>query len=97
MIADRQVTPAQLERRSTSSDVRVILQGPVGSAAGNTLTILGVGVGVDFGGASQFRDVNDAPLMRAAFLAAASAGTLVKVRGDRSGGGVAWSEAELED
>ena len=95
MIADRQVTPAQLERRSTSSDVRVILQGPVGSAAGNTLTILGVGV--DLGGASQFRDVNDAPLTRAAFLAAASAGTLVKVRGDRSGGGVAWSEAELED
>lgn len=89
------VLALEVELRSTSSDSRVILQGPVASAAGNTLTILGIGV--DLGSVSQFRDLNDAPLTRAAFLAAAPVGTLVKVRGDRSGGGVAWSEAELED
>lgn len=89
------VLALEVELRSTSGDSRVILQGPVTSAAGNTLTILGVGV--DLSGVSQFRNLDDTPLTRAAFLAAASAGTLVKVRGDLSGAGVAWSEAELED
>jgi hypothetical protein len=36
-------------------------------------------------------------MTRHAFRAAATAGTLVKVRGDRSGAVVAWDEAELED
>jgi hypothetical protein len=85
----------ELELREPGGDSRVILQGPVDTASGNTLTILGIGV--DTSGISQFRNLADAAIDRATFLAAATAGTLVKVRGDRSGGGVAWSEIELED
>ncbi len=93
--ANNSILALELELRSTSSDSRVILQGPVAAATGNTLTILGVAV--DTSAISQFRDIADAAISRAAFLAAATPGTLVKARGDHSGGGVAWSEIELED
>jgi hypothetical protein len=56
-----------------------------------------LGIAIDLNGISQFRDLSDAPLTRDAFSSAASAGTLVKVRGDRSGARVDWDEIELED
>ncbi len=93
--ANGSILALELELRDVGGDSRVILQGPVGAASGNTLTILGVGV--DTSAISQFRNLSDAAIDRTTFLAAATPGTLVKVRGDRSGGGVAWSEIELED
>jgi Domain of unknown function (DUF5666) len=93
--ANGSILALELELRSVNSDSRVILQGPVDAVSGNTLTILGVAV--DTSGISQFQNLSGAAIDRAAFLAAATTGTLVKVRGDLSGGGVAWSEIELED
>src|SRR6267378_4306715 len=86
------VIATEVERRS--ADPRVELQGPIQSIAGATpnqiVTILGVAV--DTTGV-VFEDVN-----RATFFAQAVVGTLVKARGTLvGGGGVTWSEMELED
>jgi Domain of unknown function (DUF5666) len=85
----------EVERRSTASDTRTILQGPVGTATGTRLTVLGVAI--DTSTISQFSNLADAAIDRAAFLDAATPGRLVKARGERAGSGVAWSEIELED
>jgi Domain of unknown function (DUF5666) len=92
--ANGSVLAMELELRSQSSDSRVILQGPI-DGSGTSRTVLGIAI--DLNGISQFRDLADAPLTRDAFSTAASAGTLVKVRGDRSGASVDWDEIELED
>lgn len=84
-----------LELDDRGADTRVELQGPVSTVAGSSITILGITV--DLNSVSQFRDLSDASITRAAFLAAVSQGTLVKLRGDRSGATVTWSEAGLED
>ncbi len=84
-----------LELDDRSADTRIELQGPVSTLAGTSITILGITV--DMNNVSQFRDLSDAAITRAAFLAAATPGTLVKLRGDRSGPTVTWSEAGLED
>lgn len=84
-----------LELDDRSADTRIELQGPVSVVNGSSITILGIAV--DMAGVSQFRDLSDAAITRAAFLAAATPGTLVKLRGDRSGATVTWSEAGLED
>src|SRR6267143_3419344 len=82
----------EVEKRSP--DTRVELQGPIQSITGATpnqiVTILGVAV--DTTGV-VFEDVN-----RATFFAQAVVGTLVKARGTLvGGGGVTWSEMEVED
>jgi len=86
------VIASEIEKRS--ADPRVELQGPIQSITGASpnqiVTILGVAV--DTTGV-VFEDVN-----RAAFFAQAVVGTLVKARGTLGGGGgVTWSEMELED
>lgn len=78
-----------------SADTQVELQGPVSAVAGTSITILGVTV--DMNAVSQFQDLSDAAITRAAFLAAVTPGTLVKLTGDLAGTAVVWSEAELED
>jgi Domain of unknown function (DUF5666) len=78
------------------ADNRVEIRGPVQSINGTTsLTILGLSV--DNGSASEFRDLSDALLSRASFYAAVKVGTLVQARGDLSGGSVGWKQMELED
>jgi hypothetical protein len=86
------VIATEMERRS--ADPRVELQGPIQSITGASpnqiVTILGVAV--DTTGV-VFEDVN-----RATFFSQAVVGTLVKARGTLiGGGGVTWSEMELED
>ncbi len=86
------VIASEVERRSPAT--RVELQGPIQSISGTSpnqiVTILGVAV--DTTGVI-FEDVN-----RATFFAQAVVGTLVKARGTLvGGGGVTWSEMELED
>lgn len=93
------VLALELRRRSTAPASRVILQGTVSAVSGTTsLTVLGVGVDTSTIADADFQGVNDQTIGRAAFFAAASRGTLVKVRGDLgAGGGVVWDEIELED
>jgi Domain of unknown function (DUF5666) len=96
--ADGSILALEVELRSTSSDSRLILQGPVGSVTGTTsLTILGVAVDTTTIAEGEFRNVGDAPIGRAAFFAAATPGTLVKARADRRGGTAVWEQIELED
>ena len=62
------------------------------------LTLLGLTIDTSGIADNEFKGLNDAPLGRAAFLAAVQAGTVVKLRGTLGGGNaVAWNQAELED
>ena len=92
------VVATELERRSTSSDSRVIVQAPVTSlTAPASVTLLGVVVNISSILDSDFKSVSDAVLGRTGFFAAVRVGTLVKFRGRLSGSTVVWEEAELED
>ena len=91
------IIASEIEKRST--DTRVELQGPIESIAGSSgsevVTILGVPVNTS---SISFRDIDDSGITRAAFFARAVVGKLVKGRGDLGGGGgINWSEMELED
>lgn len=92
------VVATEFERRSTSSDTRVILQAPVTAfTAPNSLTLLGVVVNTNTIADSDFKSVSDTSTGRSNFFAALRVGTLVKVRGRLSGAAVVWEEAELEN
>lgn len=71
------VLAALLEREDPDTDTE--LQGFVTAVAAPTLTILGVDIQTD--GATQFRDVNDAPISAGEFFSAVAAGSLVKADG----------------
>ena len=82
-----------------SPDTRVELQSAIeainGASPSQVVTILGVNVNTT---GVEFKDVDNSVITREAFFAKAGVGTLVKARGDLSGGGaVNWSELELED
>src|SRR5258706_110510 len=89
------VVATEVEKRSPDS--RVELQGPIQSITSanpnQVVRILGVDVDTT---AISFRDIDDSAIARAAFFAKAIVGKLVKARGTL-GGGVTWSEMELED
>lgn len=95
------VLAIELERRSVSADSRVILEGPVSAVGGtSTLTILGVVVNTATVPDSEFKNLADVPIGRAAFFAAIGGGTnlAVKARGTLgAGGAVTWQQMELED
>jgi hypothetical protein len=91
------VIATEVEKRSP--DTRVELQGPIQSITGTDpnqfVRILGVDVDTT---AISFRDTDDSAIARAAFFAKAVVGKLVKARGTLGGGGgINWSEMELED
>jgi len=91
------IIASEIEKRST--DTRVELQGPIQSITGTdpnqVVRILGVDVDTT---AISFRDIDDSAIARAAFFAKAVVGKLVKARGTLGGGGgISWSEMELED
>lgn len=93
--ANNTVIATEIERRSTSSDTRVILQSSVSAfTAGTSVTLLGVTVNT--AGVSQFRDASDAAITSQAFYAGIRVGSIVKVRGDLAGLGIGWSEVEIE-
>lgn len=88
----------EVEQRSVAANNRVILQGPVAPVTGTTsLTILSNVVDTSAVDESEFKNLADAPIGRAAFFAALTTGSLVKARGSLSGAGVAWDQMELED
>lgn len=96
--ANGSILALELEVRSTSSDSRLIVQGPVGTVNGTTsLTVLGVTVDTTTIAEADFKSLSDASIGRAAFFAAAPAGTLVKARADRRSGTNVWDQIELED
>lgn len=93
------VLAIELERRSTSGDSRVIVQGAVTATSGtSTLTILGVVVDTSTVSDANFRNLADTAIGRTAFFAAIAGdgSTLVKARGSLGGGGVTWDQMELE-
>lgn len=78
------------------------IQGPVTAISGNTLTILGIGIDTstiantdDSTGESNF-EIEDAPVSRAAFLAALGVGDIVKAKARISAGNLTWKEIEIE-
>jgi len=91
------VIATEIERISIASDNRVELQGPIQSITGadpnQVVRILGVDVNT---AGIVFQDVNQSVITRTAFFAKAVVGTLVKARGTLGGGGINWSEMELE-
>lgn len=89
------VIATRIELRSASDDVD--LQGPVQAAANPALTILGVTVSTAGLSEDEFKGRSDSSIGRTAFFNALSVGTVVKVKGRFSGGGVVWREAELEE
>ena len=92
------VIATELERRSTSSDVRVILQAPVSAISGtSSVTLLGVVANTASVADNEFKDVSDTPIGRAAFYAAIKVGSLVKARADLGGTGLVWNQVEIED
>jgi len=93
------VIATEIDRTSTTPDNRVELQGPIQSITGTSpnqvVTILGVSVNT---AGVVFQDIDDSVITRDAFFAKAVVGTLVKARGSlNGGGGINWSEMELED
>ncbi len=96
--ANNSILALELELRSTSSDSRLILQGPIGTVTGTTsLTILGVTVDTTTIADSEFKNLSDASIGRAAFFAAVKPGMLVKARADRRSGANVWDQIELEN
>ncbi len=96
--ANNVILALELELRDAGGDSRLILQGPVGSVSGtSSLTILGVTVDTTTIADNEFKNLADASIGRSAFFAAATPGTLVKARADRSSGTAVWDQIELED
>lgn len=78
-----------------NADPRLILQGPVEAiSAGSNLTTMGIVI--DTGSVTQFRDVDDTSVSAATFYSLIDLNSIVKVRDDNSTGGVAWDNAEIE-
>ncbi len=87
------------EVEKLSPDTRVELQGPIQSITGadpsQVVRILGIDVDTT---AISFHDIDDSVITRAAFFTKAVVGKLVKARGTLGGGGgINWSEMELEN
>jgi hypothetical protein len=96
-IGNNTVMATEIERRSTTPDSRVILQGPTSSVANPSLTILGVVVDTSTVADSEFKDLRDAVVGRAVFFNSLAVGDAVKARGDLRNGVIRWDQMELED
>jgi hypothetical protein len=97
--AGNTIVATELEQRSISSDSRVIVQAPVDALSGtNSVTLLGSIVATTSGvPESEFKNISDAPIGRAAFYAAIKVGSLVKARADLIGSALVWNQMEIED
>ncbi len=95
--AGNTVIATEVELRSTTSDSRIIVQGPTSAVANPNLTILGVAVDTSGVADADFQDVREASIGRTAFFAALSVGDAVKARGDLRSGSIRWDQMELED
>ncbi len=92
------VLATSIDEDDPNTDVE--LQGPIDSSpppSNPTLSILGVSINTSGLGDADFEDVDETVLGRAAFFAAATPTTLVKVSGTLSGTIVTWEDASLEE
>ena len=89
IIADR------IDDASSGGGARDIFQAQVDARTGDVLTMLGTTVDTSTVPNNEFRDANDTPITRAAFLATAVPGKIVKVRDDDLNG--TWDKAEVEN
>ena len=87
---------SEFELRSVSADPRVELQAAVSAFDAATTSLTLQGVVVNTAAVTTFRDASGAATTSAAFYAALKVGSVVKVRGSRSGNNVIWDQAELE-
>lgn len=85
----------EIKDASSGGGARDILQARVESISGDVLTMLSIPVDLSSVPANEFHDDNDIQITKAAFLAAISNGTVVKVRNKDLDGN--WDEAELEN
>jgi len=99
LAASNTVIATELELRSSASDSRVILQGPVDALVNpNGVTILGIFVNTAGFTDDDFLGAYNSHIGRDAFFNAVSTDTLVKASGSVSGGSsVDWTEAKVED
>jgi hypothetical protein len=99
--AGNTVVATEVEQKSVSPDTRLIIQGIASAVADPNVTLLGITVNTSpMTSLNQFKDINDNPIGRAAFFAAAAPGKLIKARGTLNvgSGTVAWDqEIQLED
>ena len=86
------VLATRIESQSGST---VFLQGAVDTVANPDITVLGITVNT--GAVSQFKDVDDNLISSTAFFELLQPGTLVKIKGDLQAGVAIWGETELED
>ena len=87
----------EIDERSADPDIS--LRGPVSASPGPsdpTLSILGILIDTTGWADSAFRGDDEAVIGRAAFFAAASAGSEVEIQGELVAGMPAWDEIELE-
>ena len=89
------VIATQVELKSTTSDDRAIIRGPVdGFGANTSVTIIGVLVNTTTIQNDDFKD-NDVIIGEAAFFSQLNVGDLVKARRDLTSGN--WDQIEYED
>lgn len=91
------VIATEVELRSTTSDSRIIVQGPTSAVANPNLTILGIAVDSSGVADAEFRNVREVSIGRAAFFGALAVGDAVKARGDLRSGTIRWDQIEAED
>jgi hypothetical protein len=95
---DGNAVAAKLKREEAQTDGRVRLQGPVASANGNVVTVLGATIDTTEIPDNRFENVNDQQITRAEFLnLAQQEGNLVKFRGTKGADGtIAWERGSIE-
>lgn len=92
------VVLSEVELRSTRSDRRVVLQGPLDSwSPYDSLSVLNHQADVRDIDESQFYDASDRVIGRLPYFSALGRGTIVKLRGSLDNGVVRWERAELEN
>lgn len=78
------------------NDSRLELRGPLDSDNGtNSLTILGISVSTDFD--TEFEGLDDSSISSSEFYTTVSAGDVVEIRQDISGGPIVADEVEIEE
>jgi len=90
------VIATEVEQRSVGPDTRVILQAVATAVSNPTVTLLGIVVDTTLIPNGEFKDVNDNPIGRTAFFAAAAPGRLIKARGTLSGNAIVFGAQDGE-
>ncbi|MCJ7640822.1 MAG: DUF5666 domain-containing protein [Desulfobacterales bacterium] len=85
----------RIDDASSGGGGRDVFQAQVTARTGDVLTMLGISVDTSTVPDSEFRDADDNAITRAAFLAAAVPGKVVKVRDDDPNG--TWDKAEIKN